>query len=1157
MDFFWHLPDRAVGLSLCSVLALAFVLLSGCGQSDAPPREKADRSPAPAESTLFTKLPAAHTNVGFENEIEYTEDTNVFTYRNYHNGGGVAIGDLNGDGRQDLYFTSNQDANRLYLNDGDWWFRDVTEAAGVAGTRAWSTGVSLVDVNGDGRLDIYVTNSGDISGDDRKNELFINQGTSEDGVPQFEEQAEAYGLAHPGHSTHASFFDYDRDGDLDMYLLNNAFTPISEFDLRNNQRDQRDSLGGDKLFENRGGEFVDVTKEAGLYSSEIGFGLGVTVGDFNRDGWPDLYVSNDFFERDYLYVNEQDGTFREALPAQMRHSSLSSMGSDVGDLNNDGWPDLFVTDMLPERDDRLKTTTTFKPWGEYQNMVGNGYYHQLMRNTLQLNNGNGTFSDVAPIAGVDATDWSWGALIADFDLDGHKDIFVANGVYKDVTNQDFLQELMTQETARRMKERGRAEFLNLIEDIPSNRISNYAFRNALGADSTTGPVFRDAAAEWGLNTPSFSNGAAYGDLDNDGDLDLVVNNLNMESFVYRNEASRHRDHQSLQLALQGEGDNSFGVGAQVTVETGSTTIYKEQMPVRGFQSTVGHRLTIGVGTADTLDRVTVAWPDGRTQRLSDVAADQVLTVKQSDARPASRADRPVPSLPNPSTQPLVDVTTEVDLDAATHEENRFVDFTREGLIPKKLSTEGPRLAVGDVNGDGREDLYVGGAKNQPGRLLVQQPGGRFVPTNEDLFARDQISEDIGATFFDADGDGDQDLYVVSGGNEYTEEAPALADRLYLNDGTGTFEKARGRLPTLRRSGSVVAASDVDGDGDQDLFVGSRVVPWSYGVDPKSVLLENDGTGHFTEATGEVAPALQEIGMVTDAVWTDVTGNGQEDLVVVGEWMRISVFENTDGRLRRLNPDGLAQSSGWWNRVVPADVDEDGDVDLIVGNLGNNTRLKARPDRPASLYVNDFDRDGSTEPVLSMYREGKNVPFVLRDRLIDALPPLQERFPSHKSYAGTPISEVFPEDQLDAADTKRAHTFSTVYVENEGDGSFSMRPLPFEAQLSPTYGIFPDDVNEDGHLDVLLAGNFHGAPPNLGRMDASYGVVLRGDGTGRFTAVPARESGFSVTGEARDITPINTAAHGRLLVIAKNDGPVQVFRRRQTTKQRDRPSTARP
>jgi hypothetical protein len=1143
MNPFWHSSPQAAGISVCAMLALAMVLFSGCGGSDAPPRTKADRSPAPAGSTLFTKLPAAHTNVDFENQIEYTEDTNVFTYRNYHNGGGVAIGDLNGDGRQDLYFTSNQGDNRLYLNEGDWWFRDVTEAAGVAGERAWSTGVSLADVNGDGRLDIYVTNSGEISGDNRKNELFINRGTGEDGVPRFEEQAEAYGLAHEGYSTHASFFDYDRDGDLDMYLLNNAFTPISDFNLRNNQRTQRDALGGDKLFENRDGAFVDVTEESGLYSSEIGFGLGVTVGDLNRDGWPDLYISNDFFERDYLYVNQQDGTFREVLPEQMRHSSLSSMGSDFGDLNNDGWPDLFVTDMLPERDDRLKTTTTFKPWREYQNMVGNGYYHQLLRNTLQLNNGNGTFSDVAPIAGVDATDWSWGALIADFDLDGHKDIFVANGVYKDVTNQDFLQELMSQETARRMKERGRSEFLNLIEDIPSNKISNYAFRNALGADSTTGPIFRDAAAEWGLDTPSFSNGAAYGDLDNDGDLDLVVNNLNMESFVYRNEADRRSGRHSLQLVLEGEGDNSFGVGAQVTVETGSTTIYKEQMPVRGFQSTVGHRLTIGVGEADTLDRVTVAWPDGRTQRLRDVAADQVLTVRQSNAAPASEADRPSLSLPDPSTQPFVDVTDEVDLDAATHEENRFVDFTREGLIPKKLSTEGPRLAVGDVNGDGREDLYVGGAKKQPGRLLVQRPSGRFVPTNEDLFADDQISEDIGATFFDADNDGDQDLYVVSGGNEYTEEAPALADRLYINDGSGTFTKARGRLPTLRRSGSVVAASDVDGDGDQDLFIGSRVVPWNYGADPKSVLLENDGTGHFTEVTGEVAPKLREIGMVTDAVWTDATGNGQEDLVVVGEWMPISIFENTGGRLRRLTPSGLTQSSGWWNRVAAADFDDDGDTDFVVGNLGNNTRLKARPNRPASLYVNDFDRDGSEEPVLSMYRGGENVPFVLRNRLIEEIPPLQEQFSSHEAYAGTPISSVFSADQLDAADVKRAHTFSTVYVENEGDGSFSMRPLPFETQLSPMYGIFPEDVNGDGHLDVLLAGNFHGAPPNLGRMDASHGVVLRGDGTGRFSAVPTRESGFSVTGEAREIKTITTTAHGPLVLVAKNDGPVQVFRRR--------------
>jgi len=1120
---------------------LIIVALVGCGGSESPPERKADRTPAPPGSTLFTRLPASHTGIGFENRIEYTEDTNVFTYRNYHNGGGVAIGDLNGDGRQDLYFTANQGDNRLYLNEGDWWFRDVTDAAGVAGERAWSTGVALADVNGDGRLDIYVTNSGAISGDDRKNELFINQGNDEDGVPQFEEQAEAYGLAHEGYSTHASFFDYDRDGDLDLYLVNNAFTPISKFNLRENLRGERDELGGDKLFENRNGTFVDVTEEAGIYSSEIGFGLGVSVGDFNRDGWPDIYVSNDFFERDYFYINNQDDTFREVLPEQMRHSSLSSMGADVGDLNNDGWPDLFVTDMLPESDERLKTTTAFKSWDEYQGMVRNGYYHQLLRNTLQLNNGNGTFSDVAPMTGVDATDWSWGALMADFNLDGHKDIFVANGVYKDVTNQDFLDSLATQQTARRMKERGRAEFLNLIEAIPSNRISNYAFRNEMGSDSTAGLSFENVAAEWGLDAPSFSNGSAYGDLDNDGDLDLVVNNLNMGSFVYRNEADSLRDGRSLQLVLEGEGDNPFGVGTQVTVEADGRTIYQEQMPVRGFQSTVGHRLTIGVGPVDTLDQVTVVWPDGHVHRLRDVAAGQTLTARQSEAASTS-SDWPTPGLSTPQAPLFEDVTDEVDLDAATHEENQFVDFNREGLIPKKLSTEGPRLAVGDVNGDGRDDLYAGGAKNQPGRLLVQGPNGQFRTTNEALFEEDQISEDIGALFFDADGDGDQDLYVVSGGNEYTPETSPLRDRLYLNDGTGRFTRAQDRLPNLRHSGSTVVAADFDGDGDQDLFVGGRVVPWAYGETPRSVLLENDGTGHFTDVTARVAPGLDAVGMVTDALWTDVTGNGREDLVVVGEWMPVTIFENTGGRLRRLEADGLAETHGWWNRIHPVDFDRDGDSDFVVGNLGHNTRLKASPEHPASLYVKDFDGDGSTDPVLSVYRDGKNVPFVLRDRLLDEISPLQPRVPSHEQYAGTTVSELFPASELEAAETKRVYTFSTVAVENQGGDSFALRLLPFEAQMAPMYGLHTGDLTGNGHPDVFLAGNFHGAPPNLGRMDASYGALLEGDGTGGFASVPTRRSGLQIAGEARDIVTLETP-QGRLLVVAKNDGPVQVFRRR--------------
>ena len=1115
------------------LVALAAFVCAGCGGAE-PSRTKADRPAVEAGETLFTKLPAAHTNVDFTNTLTYTEDTNVFTYRNYHNGGGVAIGDFNGDGRQDLYFTSNQEDNRLYLNRGDWWFEDVTDAAGVAGTRAWSTGVAVADVNGDGRLDIYVCNSGEMPNDDRRNELFINQGPGENGVPQFEERAAAYGLDHPGYSTHATFFDYDKDGDLDLYLLNNAFTPISEFDLRKNRRTEHDALGGDKLFRNDGGTFTDVTEQAGIYESEIAFGLGVSVGDVNRDGWPDLYVSNDFFERDYLYINNRDGTFREVLPEQMPTTSLSSMGADIVDFTNDGRPDVFVTDMLPARDDRLKTTMTFEPWSTYRTKVQSGYHHQLQRNTLQLNNGNGTFSEVAPLAGVHATDWSWGALGADFNLDGRVDLFVSNGVYKDVTDQDFIAELTTQETARRMMERGRSEFLNLIEDIPSERLPNYAFRN------TDSLRFENAAAAWGLDAPSFSNGAAYGDLDNDGDLDLVVNNLGHESFIYRNEATTATDHRYLQVRLEGEPPNTHGLGAQVTVEDDGTTYYREQYPVRGFQSTSGTRLTVGVGTADTVDAVTIAWPDGRVERRTDVATDQTLVARQADAAPADTTDRspPHPRRPADYVHAFEDVTDEVGL-SHVHEENDFSDFQREPLLPRKLSTQGPRVAVGDVTGNGLDDVYVGGAKGSAGTLYQQRADGRFVPTNEEVFSADAISEDVDATFFDATGDGHLDLYVVSGGYAFSDTAPALQDRLYVNDGTGSFERSRERLPRLRQSGGPVTALDFDDDGDRDLFVGGRVVPWAYGRTPQSYVFENDGTGHFTDVTDTVAPALGEVGMVTDAAWTDVTGDARKELVVVGDWMPITIFGVRDGTLRRLDTSGLDESRGWWTRLLATDVTGNGRTDLVVGNFGHNMRLQASPERPASMYVGDFNRNGRSATLLSHYVDGREVPFSLRGPLVREFGFVRQRFPSHEAYADATIDDLLSEDQRRRATVQRAHTFSSVVVENRGDGAFTVRPLPTRAQFAPMFGLYAGDLTADGTTDLVMAGNFHDAPPRLGRMAASYGAFLRGTGDGAFAAVPSRESGLLVRDQVRDVAVLNTATHGRVLLFAKNDAPLQI------------------
>ncbi|NAS10470.1 VCBS repeat-containing protein [Poritiphilus flavus] len=1079
----------------------------------------------PEASTQFTLLKPSKTGIRFKNILRETEQFNVLEYGYLYNGGGVAIGDLNNDGLADIYFTGNMVGSRLYINQGDWKFEEIAEKAGVFAEGLWNTGTTMADVNADGYLDIYICRSAAQASDKRRNLLFINNGDL-----TFTEKGAEYGVNDAGYSTQGAFFDYDKDGDLDLYVLNHSTQEYAGFgQITASLKNRKNKAYSDKLYQNNNGKFTDVSDSAGLISNVLGFGLGIAISDVNNDSWPDLYVSNDYNEQDYLYINNQDGTFTESLEQYIGHISLFSMGSDIADVNNDGYTDILTLDMLPEGNYRQKMVSGPDNYDKYQRLVNSGFYNQTMRNMLQLNNQGTSFSEVGQFAGISNSDWSWASLLADLDNDGYKDLFVSNGYKRDYTNMDFIN-YAVQEKLNEDRTGQRTAIMQLLEKMPSTVEENYTYHNQ-------GDLrFEKVNSLWGLDQKSLSNGAAYGDLDNDGDLDLVVNNIDQEPFVYRNNAEKIGGNNFLKLVLKGDGQNTFGVGARVTLSLGNgSRIVQELMPSRGYQSSVDFNLVFGLGNQSTVDTLSILWPDSRKQILTAVAANQTLVINQADA-----AEKQTLTPTNIATY-FTDISADSSL-VFLHKENSFVDFKREQLLPHKLSTQGPGMATADINADGLDDLYIGGAKGSPGALLIQLPSGNFQPSNLALFESDALSEDVEALFFDADGDQDPDLYVVSGGSDFTEEDEALQDRLYLNNGRGVFVKSQGALPEMRESGSCVSAGDIDKDGDQDLFVGARLVPGKYPTSPKSFVLLNNGKGKFTDNTSDWNAGLQTAGMVTDALWTDFDGDQLVDLLVVGEWMKVRLFRNTGSALSEISDQaGMENSEGWWNTITEADLDGDGDLDYVLGNFGHNSQLKANTEEPVSLYVKDFDANGSLDPIMCSYIMGESYPVFSKDDLVGQLNGLKTRYTNYADYADQKITDIFSEEELKDAERYYAKNFATSVLENLGNGQFSLNSLPGSAQFSPVYGIVSEDFNSDGNADLLLAGNFFGTRVKYGRYDANKGLILLGDGNNNFKPVDAAKSGLGINGEVRDIARVSLGDGTTIFIFAMNNRATQVYR----------------
>ncbi len=1079
--------------------------------------------------TLFRQVPSSHSGLDFSNQLTENDDFNIIEYLYFYNGGGVAVGDINNDGWEDLFFTANQQPNRLYLNKGGLRFEDITEQAGVAGTGNWKTGVAMADVNNDGLLDIYVCGVGAYKNFNGFNQLFINNGNL-----TFTESAEAFGLAFQGFSTHASFFDYDLDGDLDMYLLNHSVHSTRSFG-KVSLRYQSDSLAGDRLYKNLYKEtgrhfFEDVTKQAGIFSSQIGYGLGLAIADFNRDGYPDIYVSNDFHENDYLYINQKDGTFLQQAERSMAHASRFSMGNEAADINNDGWMDIITLDMLPRKESVIKTSAGEDSYEVYKFKLSSGFARQVSRNALQLNHGpidSGrlVFSDIAQVAGVDATDWSWCPIATDFDGDGWKDLFVSNGIVRRPNDLDYIN-FMSNDSVQQNP--GISDF-TLADRMPAGEVSNFIFKN------NGNLTFTDVTRNWGLYLPSFSNGAVAADLDNDGDPDLVVNRINEEALLYENTSDTNR---FVTVTLDGSGldGNQYAIGTRVEVTSGGYTQTQEFYPSRGWCSSSSYRLYFGSPQAS--DQIKIYWPNGKITEIDSPENKKIRTRYGAFADSESSHEQ--------EAAPLL---KQVEGPPFLHREDDFNAFNRESLIPHMFSTQGPPLAVADINNDGLDDVFVGGARGQAGALFLQGISGSWKKVNETLFAAHAAWEDTDASFLDADGDGDLDLVVVSGGQEEMENRKLLAPRLYENNGRGSFSYQPDAIQNVFLHASCVKPFDYDADGDVDLFVGALVMPYLYGMSPLSYLLVNNGQGKFAPDMSWLGdssfdnPMPKRPGMVKDAAWIDVNQDGLFDLVLVGEWMPVTVLIQQPNHrfLNQTNALGLAGTKGWWNTIEVGDFDQDGDADWIVGNLGLNARLKASVEKPVTLYLGDFDSNQGSDHIIVYFNGDQSYPFASRDQLVKQIPSLKKKFLRYSDYRDVKLDDIITPVQQGNAAALSAQIFETSIFLNLKD-SVSYRPLPLEAQFFPVFGAKAADLNEDGNADLLLTGNLNATQPDFGAYDAGVGLMLVGDGKGNFQALTPAAAGFITLGEGRDVEEAAAPDGKKWYLVSRNNHTVLSFQK---------------